>query len=135
MGLTVFNQFPQLTRLLARIARVAARQETQWTFNRIDLSTGKATLKDRAMNQVALTGGVATLSMPPMEPGRAHDLLVRATCETATEVVFDGAEFEGEGGGELAAPSVGETIIYLFTETAPGVFLASRKAVEKIEEE
>lgn len=50
MGLTVFNQFPQLTRLLARIARVAARQETQWTFNRIDLSSDKATLKDRAMN-------------------------------------------------------------------------------------
>jgi len=102
MGLTVFNQFPQLTRLLARIARVAAKQETQWTFNRIDLSTGEATLKDRAMNLVTLTGNapeaasaaggkvaegngeaarqgprVATLSMPPMGPGRAHDLVVR----------------------------------------------------------
>jgi len=159
MGLTVFNQFPQLTRLLARIARVAAKQETQWTFNRIDLSTGKATLKDRAMNQVTLTGGVVRLSMPEIEAGRAHDLVARVTCEAETEVVFDGAEFEmhrraegsegtfgeaepggsamrvREGGGELAAPSVGETIIYLFTETAPGVFLASRKVVEKIEEE
>jgi len=55
MGLTTFNRFPQLTRLLARISRVAAKQENQWMYKRIDLSMGKVTLKARAMNQAHLS--------------------------------------------------------------------------------
>jgi len=130
--MTIFTQWDRLLTLIAKVAKGAARGETQYAFNRVDLTAGRGTLKDRAMNQVTLTGGVVRLSMPEIDPGRAHDVLARVTCEAATEVVFEGAEFESDGDDALVAPDAGETVIYLFTETAPGVFLASRKAVEKI---
>jgi len=130
--MTIFTQWEKLLTLLAAVAKAAARGETQYSFNRIDVAGGRGTLSDRAVNLVALSGGSVRLAMPETEPGRARDLLVRATCSEATELSFEGAEFEGDGEDALAAPDAGETVVYLFTETAPGVFLASRKVVEKI---
>jgi len=76
MGLTVFNQFPQLTRLLARIARVAAHKETARPFARVNLSGGRGSLRDRAVNLVALSGDAATFTetSPIRNPGCQTDL-------------------------------------------------------------
>lgn len=41
MALAVFNQFPQLTRFFAQLARAAARKECVREFNRLDLSTAR----------------------------------------------------------------------------------------------
>jgi len=71
MGLTVFNQFPQLTRLLARIARVAAHKKTTSPFVRINLIGGRGSLTDRAVNLVALSDDAATLALPELVPGES----------------------------------------------------------------
>ncbi len=133
--MTIFTQWDKLLTLLAKVAKGAARSETQYEFNRLDLSTGKATMKDRAMNAVALVGGEVTVAVPDTDPGKARDFLLRAECTAATDLTFAGADFEGSEGGELKAPDEGETVIYFFTETKAGTFLVGRKVVEKLDNE
>jgi len=146
MGLTVFNQFPQLTRLLARIARVAAHKETACPFARINLIGGRGSLTDRAVNLVALSGDAATLALPELVPGESRHFGVRLEVAAETSVTFEGNEdFERDAadtGVPVSKVARGLSVtlpagcyLYTFTETAPGVFLASRKVVEKIEEE
>ena len=135
MALAVFNQFPQLTRFFAQLARAAARKECVREFNRLDLSTGAATMKDRAMNVAALAGGEVTVTVPDTDPGKARDFLLRAECTAATDLKFAGADFEGSEGDELKAPDEGETVVYFFTETKAGTFLVGRKVAEKLDNE
>ena len=44
MALAVFNQFPQLTRFFAQLARVAARKECVREFNRLEATELEAAL-------------------------------------------------------------------------------------------
>lgn len=130
--MTLFTQWERLASVLAGIARTAASENTRYALNRIDLSTGSAVLKDRATNRVTLAGGSATLSMPETESGLAHDFLVRAACTAETELSFAGGTFESDDETALDSPSAGETCVYMFTETAPGVYLVGRKIVNPI---
>lgn len=77
MALAVFNQFPQLTRFFAQLARAAAHKETARRFVRLDLSTGRATLVDHA----ALNGAAVSFALPDLVPGESRRFdLRRISC-------------------------------------------------------
>ena len=134
MKLCLFPQWDDLVSFMRNLARHSAADICQRNFVRIKPVDGHALLTDRAMNALALTGEAVTLQMPDMIPGKARDFLVRVTAETESELYFTGAEaFEGDNQDVLMPPNAGETVIYLFTETAPDVLHVSRKVVTPVQ--
>jgi len=67
----------RLQSVSSRFGRDGARPSRVWQ-RFCNYLTGKATLKDHATNLVAHNVGVATLSMPEMDSGRAYGLIVLA---------------------------------------------------------
>ena len=135
MKVVVFDQWERLAQLLQGIAASSAKDSAQYALNRVVVSaSGRATLKDRAMNNLAVSGGTTILSMPEIEPGKARDFALRVKATGDNILAFEGAgAFEGEPGA-LAAPLDGETAVYLFTEVDGDVLLVSRRTVATITE-
>lgn len=134
MKVILFNQWDGLLAVVKANAESAALEKTSYELVRHTPSDGGVTLKDRAMNALAVNGGEVTVRMPDITPGKARDFLLRLEAEADTAVTFTGAEiFEADNPDALMSPAAGETVIYFFTETAGDVFLVARRRISKLE--
>ncbi len=135
MKVVVFDQWERLAQLLKGVAASEAKDSAQYAISRVVVSAGgRAALKDRAMNNLSVSGGTTILSVPEIEPGKARDFALRVKATGDNVLAFEGAgSFEGEPGA-LAAPLDGETAVYLFTEVDGDVLLVSRRTVAAITE-
>lgn len=135
MRIVIFDQWEKLVSLLKGMAASSATERTQYAINRVVPKDGRAQLADRSANNLAVDGGMTTVVMPDIVPGKARDFMLRVTASGENEIVFTGVEaFEGEE-GSLEPPGDGETVVYFFTEAAADVLLVARKRVERIENE
>ena len=135
MKVIVFEQWDKLTALMRQIAAGSASEKSQYAIKRVQSKDGRAHLDDRTANVLAVEGGTTTVVMPDIEPGKARDFMLRVTATGENTLKFEGAEaFEGESDA-LEPPADGETVVYVFTETAADSPLVARKVVERIETE
>ena len=135
MKVIVFDQWDRLVARFKGIATAAMDERTQYDVVRLEPKGGRVRLADRAANVLAVGGGVTTVTVPDIEPGKARDFMLRVTATGENALKFEGAEaFEGEADA-LDPPADGETAVYFFTETAAGVLLVARKVVTRIDTE
>lgn len=133
MRVTIFDQWEKLCALLTNMAGKAAAVKSAYRFNRVEGESGRAFLVDRSMNALSVLGGSTVVNMPPLVPETAREFLLRVTAVGENTLSFVGADaFEGDANA-LDPPGNGETVVYFFTETAPGVFLVARKCAARID--
>lgn len=131
MRVFVFRQWEALTDLLKGIARGEVEASLPYAFRTVTPDGGVVTLEDRTVSSLAVTGGVTKVVLPDPVPGRARDFLLRVSATGENELRFEGGTFEGEAGA-LDAPADGSSALLVFTETAPGTFLVTRRALQRI---
>jgi len=123
----------------ATIAGKADAADLRYALTTKTISNGAVSLDDRAINAVAVSSSLASLTVnfPTATSGKARDFGVRLTVAsgitTAPQLVLpQGVVCENADG---AAPEIGAdgaaTILY-FTETATGVFLVKGETVQTI---
>lgn len=134
MKLIIFNQWDKLVALLRQIAESAAGKKIQYRYNRVILSGGSGSLVDRCVNLFSLQDESARLVFPAQYTDVARDFVVRVVCETSGEITFEGADrFESEDPNVFAPLEAEDIAVFFFTETEPGVFLVSKKALTAVE--
>ena len=131
MRVFVFRQWEALTDLLKGIARGEVEASLPYAFRTVTPDGGVVTLEDRTVSSLAVTGGATRVLLPDSVPGRARDFLLRVSATGENELRFEGGTFEGEAGA-LDAPADGTSVLFVFTETAPGTFLVTRRALQRI---
>ena len=131
MKVFVFRQWEALTDLLKGIARGEAETSLPYAFRTVTPEGGVVTLEDRTVSSLAVAGGTTKVILPGPVPGRARDFLLRVSATGENSLRFEGGEFEGEAGA-LDAPADGSSALLVFTETAPGTFLVTRRALTRI---
>ena len=130
MKLVLFHQYDQLLAKIREVARCCARDAADWKICRVSASSGIVHLHDRTMNVLAVTGGETRIVVPDIEPERARQFCLRVTAEGDNTLSFTGAEaFEAADADSLLPPSVGQTVIYRFTETVGDRLYVERKEV------
>ena len=131
MRVFVFRQWEALTDLLKGIARGEVETSLPYALRTVTPDGGVVTLEDRTAGSLAVTGGVTKVVLPDPVSGRARDFLLRVSATGENELRFEGGTFEGEAGA-LDAPADGTSALFVFTETAPGTFLVTRRALQRI---
>ena len=135
MRVIVFDQWERLVSAFRGMAAQTATSRSQYDIVRVEPKGGRARLSDRSANQLSVSGGLTTVVLPDIEPGKARDLMLRVTAAGENALRFEGADaFEGDEGA-LEPPGDGETCVYFFTESAAGVMLVARRAAKRIETE
>ena len=117
--------------LLKGIARGEVEASLPYALRTVTPDGGVVTLEDRTAGSLAVTGGVTKVVLPDPVPGRARDFLLRVSATGENELRFEGGTFEGEAGA-LDAPADGSSALLVFTETAPGTFLVTRRVLQGI---
>jgi hypothetical protein len=123
----------------ATIAGKASAADLRYALTTKSIGNGAVTLDDRAINAVAVSSSLASLTVnfPAATSGKARDFGLRLTVAsgitTAPQLVLpQGVVCENADG---TAPEIGAdgaaTILY-FTETAAGVFLVKGETVQTI---
>ena len=131
MRVIVFRQWEALMNLLKGIARGETETSLPYAFRTVTPDGGVVTLEDRTAGSLAVTGGVTKVVLPDPVSGRARDFLLRVSATGENELRFEGGTFEGEAGA-LDAPADGTSALFVFTETAPGTFLVTRRALQRL---
>ena len=133
MRVFVFRQWEALMNLLKGIARGEVEASLPYALRTVtpDDGTGVVTLEDRTAGSLAVTGGVTKVLLPDPVSGRARDFLLRVSATGENELRFEGGTFEGEAGA-LDAPTDGSSALLVFTETAPGTFLVTRRVLQRL---
>ena len=131
MRVFVFRQWEALTDLLKGIARGEAEASLPYAFRTVTPDGGVVTLENRTAGSLAVTGGATRVLLPDSVPGRARDFLLRVSATGENELRFEGGTFEGEAGA-LDAPADGSSALLVFTETAPGTFLVTRRVLQRL---
>lgn len=131
MRVFVFRQWEALTDLLKGIARGEVETSLPYAFRTVTPDGGVVTLEDRTAGSLAVTGGVTKVVLPDPVSGRARDFLLRVSATGENELRFEGGTFEGEAGA-LDAPADGTSALFVFTETAPGTFLVTRRVLQRL---
>ena len=131
MRVFVFRQWEALTDLLKGIARGEAEASLPYAFRTVTPDGGVVTLENRTAGSLAVTGGATRVLLPDSVPGRARDFLLRVSATGENELRFEGGTFEGEAGA-LDAPADGTSVLFVFTETAPGTFLVTRRVLQRL---
>ena len=135
MRVIVFDQWERLVAAFRGMATQTATSRSQYDIVRVEPKGGRACLSDRSANQLSVSGGLTTVVLPDIEPGKARDLMLRVTATGENALKFEGADaFEGDEGA-LEPPGDGETCVYFFTEAAAGVMLVARRTAKRIETE
>lgn len=109
-----------------------AEDASRYGFNAAAAEGGRCVLADRAMNLVEADGGVLELALPPPVEGKARDLVAKIRAGAETELSVSGAEFEGDDPDAFAPVPAGGCAVLCLTETEPGVFMAARKTLERV---
>ena len=131
MRVFVFRQWEALMNLLKGIARGEVETSLPYAFRTVTPDGGVVTLEHRTAGSLAVTGGVTKVVLPDPVPGRARDFLLRVSATGENELRFEGGTFEGEAGA-LDAPADGTSVLFVFTETAPGTFLVTRRMLQRL---
>lgn len=131
MRVFVFRQWEALMNLLKGIARGEVEASLPYALRTVTPDDGTVTLDDRTVSSLAVTGGATRVLIPDPVPGRARDFLLRVSATGENELRFEGGTFEGEAGA-LDAPTDGSSALLVFTETAPGTFLVTRRVLQRL---
>ena len=131
MRVFVFRQWEALMNLLKGIARGETEASLPYALRTVTPDGGVVTLEDRTAGSLAVTGGVTKVVLPAPVSGRARDFLLRVSATGENELRFEGGTFEGEAGA-LDAPADGTSVLFVFTETAPGTFLVTRRVLQRL---